>query len=254
MASIEFIQKRIAGKEAEIAKLEKKLERILKAQSTNWETNPYYYSEYDLRWTQKDLESAKTALEGYRADLATATEKANSRNVQVIIDFLEQWKLSTRNFYIDAFARYLVAKEAHREQDKKLYDLEYSLPWKSEERKAVEKERREASRAFSETWGFLNRYETRKLNAQRTAYEWALDLEKLDKDLKEEAERKYDFIIERTNAIVGKITDASNLFIGAKHDLNGFIIGERGTAKVQTIGAGGYNIQCFHFRTLIHSM
>ena len=75
---------------------------------------------------------------------------------------------------------------------------------------------------------------------------------KLNKDLDDEANRKYDFIIERTNAIVGKITDASALKVGAKGDLNGYIKGENGKAKVQTIGAGGYNIQCFHFRTLIH--
>lgn len=77
-------------------------------------------------------------------------------------------------------------------------------------------------------------------------------MSKLAKDLIEEANRKYDFIIERTNAIVGEITDASGLTVGSKDDLNGYIIGTRGVAKVQTIGAGGYNIQCFHFRTLIH--
>lgn len=69
-----------------------------------------------------------------------------------------------------------------------------------------------------------------------------------------EADRKYDFIIERTNAIAGKITDATALKVGSKGDLNGYIIGERGRAKVQTIGAGGYNIQCFHFRTLINAI
>lgn len=77
-------------------------------------------------------------------------------------------------------------------------------------------------------------------------------MEKLKKDLKDEADRKYDFIIERTNSIVGTITDASDLRVGDKGDLNGFIKGENGVAKVQTIGAGGYNIQCFHFRTLIN--
>ena len=79
-------------------------------------------------------------------------------------------------------------------------------------------------------------------------------LNKLEKDMTQEWNRKYDFIIERTNEIVGQITDASNLNVGAKGDLNGYIIGTKGTAKVQTIGAGGYNIQCFHFRTLINEM
>lgn len=91
----------------------------------------------------------------------------------------------------------------------------------------------------------------RPYNEQRTLDE---AMAKLEKDLVAEANRKYDFIIERVNAICGTITDASGLRVGAKGDLNGYIKGERGTAKVETIGAGGYNIQCFHFRTLIHEM
>ena len=74
----------------------------------------------------------------------------------------------------------------------------------------------------------------------------------MNKDLDKEADAKYDDIVNRTIELVGKIIDASNLSIGMKGDLNGVIEGEKGKAKVETIGAGGYNIQCFHFRTLIH--
>ena len=77
--------------------------------------------------------------------------------------------------------------------------------------------------------------------------------QKLLKDLEAEYNRKYDFIIERTNAIVGQITDATNLTI-TNGELNGVIIGTRGVARVTTIGAGGYNIQKFHFRTLVNAV
>ena len=76
MATREFIQKRIEGKEKEIVKLEKKIERILKAKETGWEVNPYYYSESDLRWTNKDLEEAKASLAKYQAELEIENEKA----------------------------------------------------------------------------------------------------------------------------------------------------------------------------------
>ena len=77
----------------------------------------------------------------------------------------------------------------------------------------------------------------------------------------EEKKRKYDFLVERICAIVGTITDATNLRVGEKGDLNGYIIGTDGEATVQTIGAGGYNDniildsgrhgQIFHYRTII---
>lgn len=60
--------------------------------------------------------------------------------------------------------------------------------------------------------------------------------------------------IERTNEIVGEITDASYLSVNQKGNLDGFILGSRGSAQVSTIDAGGYNIQCYHFRTLIHKV
>lgn len=37
-------------------------------------------------------------------------------------------------------------------------------------------------------------------------------------------------------------------------EIAGVIYGENGSATIQTIGAGGYNIQRFHFRTLVHEL
>lgn len=257
MASIEFIQKRIEGKEKEITKLEKKLARIQKAQATNWEVNPYYYGENDLRWTLRDLENARQSLEKYRADLQTETEKANSRNIAVIIEFLENWKKRVTEFYHNTFSEYPEAQEQYWE-DMKQFPTYYG--WRKlqkenpEEYIRLKNLKESIENAFQWKFGHILPYVERHYNRDTQKPEWTFDDAKTQKDLEQEANRKYDFIIDRTNAIVGTITDASNLEIGAKGDLNGFVFGTKGTAKVQTIGAGGYNIQCYHFRTLIHKV
>lgn len=272
MASIEFIQKRIAGAESKLDKLNKKLARIRKVEAQNWEDpNPYYYGPRDLKYTLRDIEEAQKALDGYKAQLAAEEEKAQSRNVPAILEFLEAWKKRVFEFY-DADLRAAHAeKEAVRKLGRALEGKRYGTP----EYEAAHEAYEAASNAnYAKHHGYYRELtpEEKKMPKYRYKYrvkiaegEWEylspyfLDtyeesIAKLQKHLDEEANRKYDFIIERTTEITGKITDATGLRIGAKHDLNGYIIGEKGTAKVQTIGAGGYNIQCYHFRTLINKL
>lgn len=250
MASIEFITKRVEGKQKEVAKLEKKLERILKAQATGWEVNPYYYHEDDVKWTTRDLEQARKALEEYKEQLIRETEKANSRNVKVIIEFLENWKERMRKAYANAFTQYLDALEEYYKVDREYCEWYNSRrKWDEctrEEIKAKEKAFHEYRSEFRKTWAFVEIYD--EYNYGKHTFNTA----KFEKDLENDANAKYDDIIRRTNEIVGEITDAKALSVGEKGELNGYIIGTRGTAKVNTIGAGGYNIQIFHFRTLIH--
>lgn len=274
MASVEFIQKRIDGKEKELAKLTKKLERIRKVEAQNWEDpNPYMYSDYDLRITLKDIEDVQKALEGYKAQMVAETEKANSRNVPAIVEFLNNWKVRMYNFYKSSengLITYFNEKEALHDLYGKINGWSYSLETASAEQVAYENARkafRNKCRGYFEKQAYTNRWgkpDHKEVKTRDGEYEWLAHytvegtlegaLERLEKELTQEWNRKYDFIIERTNKIVGTITDASNLKVGMKGDLNGYIIGTKGVAKVQTIGAGGYNIQCFHFRTLIDPM
>lgn len=267
MASVEFLQRRVDSKKAEIEKLRKKLDRIRKAEASGWETNPYSYSECDLKWTIKDLEVAEAALEGYEFKLAEEVEKVASRNVAIILQFLETWKKRCREYFEEGIRRYF----ADLKELRKLTRLYADAAFGTEEYKQAREALMEAEDALrKKTSGYYDRipyedsfgrtcYTSRKVREgeyeRYQPYVQCINrqtaLERLEKDLTEEANRKYDFIINRTNKIVGQITDASNLSIGDNGELNGVIIGTRGKAHVKTVGAGGYNIQCFHFRTYI---
>ena len=281
---LETLKDRIAKAEDFITKKENtilnKTELIAKKNAkiaAETDENEKRWLEYDVKHLSEDISrlndeiaDRRASLEKYKAELTTETEKAASRNVPAIVEFLNNWKQRVFDYYnaglvpcyeLKAHVAELGAKVRNFRYMTPEYDAayaEYSKAWQEfhdktcgifEEQEVVNK------------WG---RKETRKVKVEPGEYEYLRPYDcrdnyddavsRLRRDIDEEANRKYDFIIERVNAICGKITDASGLSVGAKDDLNGEIIGERGVAYVQTIGAGGWNIQCFHFRTLIHEV
>lgn len=73
----------------------------------------------------------------------------------------------------------------------------------------------------------------------------------LDKMLSDEVRSKRLDLYYRCVNAVGVLTDVSGLAVGDNGSLNGHVIGEQGKANVETIYAGGYNIQCLHYRVLV---
>lgn len=62
-------------------------------------------------------------------------------------------------------------------------------------------------------------------------------------------------LVNRTKEICGTITDAQGLYLDSDNQgyliINGIVKGEKGNARVESIGAGGYNIQRYHIRVLV---
>ena len=75
-----------------------------------------------------------------------------------------------------------------------------------------------------------------------------------DEDIAKESEKDAKSyvldLVSRVQKKVGEVTKW-DLYING-NNLNGRVSGTRGTAKVETILAGGYNIQCLHNRVLVN--
>lgn len=76
-------------------------------------------------------------------------------------------------------------------------------------------------------------------------------LEELKKMNLENAQQSVLNLVERVENRVGKVTDWSDIHFGINGMLNGRVTGNLGSVYVETIGAGGYNIQRFHYRVLL---
>lgn len=69
-------------------------------------------------------------------------------------------------------------------------------------------------------------------------------------DIDKNVNLKRESFIRRIEDEVGEIKEA-RLRIGIDGEINGVVIGANDSVEVETIGAGGWNVQRFHFRVLV---
>jgi hypothetical protein len=149
--------------------------------------------------------------------------------MEILERFLADWKQRAFDYYMGVIKRGIEIEKEHQR-------------W-CEERKAE-------ARAAGEYW-----FDAKGLDHWRDTVRnfwrenrFAKDIrdygskmtERLDKELDREVTNKRKSLITRVEKKAGKIIDANGLSLGANGEINGFVIGEKGKVKVQTIYAGGY--------------
>lgn len=241
------------------------------------------------------LTEVYAVLNNWTEKLNAQKSKENVKKIQVLVDFLNSWEENAKDYFHE-LANAMVDKmnDFHTVAYDYLNELGYTSDmWKGKE-DIIKKFNDYVGEKFNVrnkyTWSvsavsatnikekfpkLVQELTTVGVNVnsgkydQNFGYSFAdcsyyikdFDDEKLNKILEQEKQAKYDELVARLTSVVGEITDVSNLSIGHKNgELNGTVYGTKGTAKVETVGAGGYNDdiivnvkhgQHFHYRVLV---
>ncbi len=271
--TLEQLQERASKVEVKIQKLEKKVLKyrslisnefedlvneylqtndISKIRSYNqlhYNNNYSHGDEAEYYYARLDLNDKRNTLNKYLIKIEEIKQFESEKKIEVIWNFLTEWEEKTYNWYIQNANLYMELYDKYNEaweNSKEAY--KYESTFTSYDGSIITRVNYKQNR-FKEKYYFNIQSLTKEIT---NVYRKTIDTEELAKVIKDEKEHKYKELIERVTKITGKITDASMLKIGNQHgEINGMILGEKGKCIIETISAGGYNIQCFHYRVLL---
>lgn len=175
----------------------------------------------------RDLFQAKQTLTKYNNMIIIEQEKESKPVIEAYAKFFDNWKQQVIEYTNNRYKEWKVVRDEEYETscrgEKYNRERSYEL---YKQRKELEQD--PWLKRMVDPYTDFNRF--------------------LDKYMKD----RYMELVDKTTAIVGNITNLEYLRIGANGMLNGVVIGDKCKANVETISAGGYNIQCFHYRVLVH--
>jgi hypothetical protein len=279
MADVNKLKESIVKAEEKVAKckgtivrhekaLEKKLTKVAKHGVTlenlaekrdefrgteiNWELYEVESKLSDIKGATKKLKEAEEVLSNWKAKLDKEESKdafVKNNAPKAIVEFLEKWKEMAYDWHVKRCEESIeYKKEVNGLVAERKAELEAEgIYWRDAE-KVLKEEKldwKSVEKAITRNAGstlVLNMMAIRD-EAERLAW--------LNEILEADKRAKLIDLIYRVNEVVGEITDASYLEVNEKGNLDGYIVGKEGKANVETIGAGGYNIVCFHYRTLV---
>ena len=220
-----------------------------------WDICDYLDVKGNIANTERKLEEQQEKLKQWLLKKKAEDDRADVPMVPAVEEFLKTWKTQAKEFYIEQVKKYkdwdAWYRQYYKEQIAELckefdeYEVRHSL--RNPEIEKAKKER-------NIDWNYKKNY-IKSTFSQYTVGLATLDDEELsktlDRDLELEVKAKRIDLFERCAAYVGVITDATNLSISESGAIEGIVKGENGKAYVEAILAGGYNIQCLHYRILV---
>lgn len=226
---IETLNERIQKATEKAAKKAKTIERKT-AQIAKKEASLPKQSEEDRRWTECDIEDLRDDIERLKKEIAE-TEKTIEKYKAQLAGEMERERLLTTE-----------VPESVKKMQK---DLEAA--WNE-----YDKNRRDSLRKAHKELGykeFIKRYKLAGYDFE------SLTDEQIEARNERDARNLVLDLINRVKGITGEITDWAGIdaTVGTHGYtvLNGLVRGKEGIAQVESIGAGGYNIQRFHIRVLV---
>lgn len=226
----------------------------------------------DIRSVTKKIQDMDERIEKLKADLRSAEAQQafmDNEIPDVIKKFFEAWKQDSISFFSNRYDEYhefvqqlrteeyaarreavktlpVYSKYADRIQSMSDYDFLNVYP-----RQPMESYLKERSLDYNSISERKRSFAGPVVTAMCRYNDPIQRQQHLEADMEREMRSRMLDLAQRIGEHVGKITDAQGLHI-QNGEIAGVIFGEKGSATIQTIGAGGYNIQRFHFRTLVH--
>lgn len=248
----------------------------------NWldDNHQFNYVVEQLQDNLMKLYDVERVAKSWQEKYNNQFNKENAEKIESIWNFLCEWEKKAISWYLENAKTYFELKKNYERELKKYYASEefersynnyINNSYQMRYYRTPENVKRVLGDAFkTRYYADIDNF-TKSITTIKNDYyypnpdnryeyhmkpvSYTVDENKLIKTIAQEKLNKYYDLCNRITAEVGEIIDASGLSIGnQKGELNGIVKGTEGTARVETISAGGYNIQCFHYRVLVHKI
>jgi len=277
MANVEYLMDRVNSLNEKIAKSESIIakksllaekKRVELSKLTNEDER--YWKQCEIRDAEDSCYDHQKKIAEYKESLTKCqnlldAENSTKRDLPVLVEFLNAWKNKVMGWLLEQFKseerisllnQVKDASVPYREFRNKTYRmLDYREMVREKYKTEYEtilaeyKERVDLyttlKNKYESNYQTFMRFEADARDHQMSFEDWT------EKELNQMWIKKYDDLVSRVGSITGKIIDCSFLRVNATGMLDGVVTGEKGKAYVNTIGAGGWNIQCFHYRVLV---
>lgn len=191
--------------------IDKKIKWTEKPFKEKWEVESLLN---DIRRLEREIKDIRTTIDNYKSKIQEQEKKEND---------LQEVKELFNDFIVGIVNRW------------NEYDIN--------KRDIIESEYKQlSSKEFFKKYNSSDYYFMDKTNEQ------------IEKDNQKSADTLIYNMITRVKEKIGKIIDYSGLYIDSAIEgmaINGVIIGENGKVRIESIIAGGYNIQRLHVRVLV---